>query len=423
MEKPVKIVTISKIIPIYKNDEEANSINLVNFIFDNGDECGYNVISQKGLYDIGSKAVFIEPDYSLSDIALFDSFTRPNGEPKKSKLGKNNRIRAIKFNFSLANSSDPIYSFGILLPKSEVDSFIGRDCDVDDISEILGVTKYEEPESGGSGLITGDLPSFLYKTDETNINSLKSKVHQVCDGFTELGLTIKRDGSSITVYFKKIGDEYKVGVCSRGQEKNLDQKQIVQYVDDSNNIFHRYINPETKEKGWFCDLLSEFKTNDGIINMTPISVDVKDSWVELSNKCGLLEKGLEFCKRNNLELAFRGEIYGQGLKGSGNKYNPDSNSKQSVIFFGVDDLSEGFSRRINYSSKYNLQTICEELGLEYTKPIVVKPSSYMELTQICEDMIKSEKDKGRIIEGIVIRTHQSNVLSCKYMNSYYDSVK
>lgn len=194
MTKPVEIVTVSKIIPIYKDGQEANSINVINFNFSDGSECGYNVIAQKGLYEIGSKAVYIQPDYCLSDIKLFDSFIRPNGEINKSKLGKNFRIRAIKFNFQFENSTDPIYSFGILMPKKEVDSFLNIDSDVDDIAELLGVTKYEEPESAGSGLIKGSFPSFCYKTDEENIMNIKSKVSKLCDGNTELGISIKHDG-------------------------------------------------------------------------------------------------------------------------------------------------------------------------------------------------------------------------------------
>lgn len=423
MIKPVEIVEVNKIIPVYKNGEEANSIQVINFKFKNGDECGYNVITQKGLYEIGSKACYIQPDYCLSDIGLFNSFTMPDNDPKKSRLGKNNRVRAIKFNFSFANSTDPIYSFGVLLPKSEVDSFIGKDSDTDDITEILGITKYEEPETAGSGLIAGDFPSFLYKTDEENYSNLKSRVMKLCDGNTVFGVTIKHDGSSHTTYFKVVDGEYKVGVCSRSLEKKLEQKSITNYVDVDNNSYHKYINPETKEKGWYCDALNYFRTNEELDSLTPIFVDVKDSWVDLAYSTGLIDKGLEYCKTHGLELAFRGEIYGQGLKGSGNKYNPDSNKKQTLRMFGIDDLSEGFSKRLNYSSEFNLETVCIALGLEYTKPELVKPSSYEELCQFCDSIIAREKEQGRVIEGVVIRTHFSNDLSCKYMNPEYDAKK
>lgn len=226
--KAVQIVKISKLIPIYKDGVEANSINLVNFEFLNGDECGYNVISQKGLYQLGDHAIYIMPDFCLSNIALFESFTAPGGDPNKSKLGKMNRIRAIKFNFNLENSTEPIFSFGILLPITEVKDYLLSDYNEENLTELLGITKYEEPETGNSGQTKGGLPSFLYATDETNQETLKSKIKEICDGNTELGFSIKRDGSSFTCYFKKDenGNWYH-GICSRNQEKKTDTHHVL----------------------------------------------------------------------------------------------------------------------------------------------------------------------------------------------------
>ena len=98
--KPVEIVEITKKTPIYKDGVEANSIEVVQFKYHDGSNCGYHLISQKGIYQIGDKAVFIQPDFCLSDLHLFDTFTKPFNDPKKSKLGKQNRIRAVKFNFN-----------------------------------------------------------------------------------------------------------------------------------------------------------------------------------------------------------------------------------------------------------------------------------------------------------------------------------
>lgn len=56
MIKSVEIVEIIKKRPIFKDGQEANSIELVNFKFKNGDECGFNVVSQKNLYQVGDKA-------------------------------------------------------------------------------------------------------------------------------------------------------------------------------------------------------------------------------------------------------------------------------------------------------------------------------------------------------------------------------
>lgn len=420
--KAVEVVTINKIIPIYKDGAEANAIQVVNFEFENGDLCGYNVIAQKGLYEIGSKAVYVQPDFCLSDISIFNSFIAPFGDPKKSKLGKNNRIRAVKFNFSFDKSTDPIYSFGILLPLTEVNEFIKSTYNQDELTEILGITKYEEPETGGNGLVKGGLPHFLYGTDENNINNVKSKVIRAIEEGQEFGITTKTDGSSWTEYWRKNEETFYTGICSRSMEKQIEQVLITEYKNDGKS-YHKYINPETKEKGWYCDATNEFLTNDEVKDFKPVEVPVKDSWVDLAHSSGVFDKMMEYCKKYDVQLALRGEIYGQGLKGSGNKLNPDASAKQGLVLFGVDSLDNGFAKRLHYGNEHNLQKICEELNLEYTKPKVVKVDSYEQLSEICENIFKEEKAKGRVIEGVVIRTMYSNDISVKYMNPEYDSKK
>lgn len=423
MVKIVEIVTITNLVPVFKEGAEANAIQVAKFSFDDGGECGFNVIAQKGLYEIGSKAIYIQPDYCLSENELFNSFIAPGGDTKKSRLGKQNRIRAIKFNFSFAGSSDPIYSNGVLLPLEEVKSFINKDIEDIDLSEELGVAKYEEPETAGSGLIAGEFPSFMYKTDEQNINNIVDHVKKIISEGQELGITIKRDGSSHTTYFKLEDEDYKSGVCSRSQEKKLDQSFVTDYFDEDKNLYHRYFDKDTMTKGWFCDELSQFRQDDEMEEFEAVVKGVKDSWVELAKESGLLENGLAYCKEHGLELAFRGEIIGSGLKGSGNKVNPDANDRQKLVLFGIDDLSEGFSKRINYSSPHNLRDVSKILGIDYTESIVAKPKTYEELIDICEDIFRTEKSNGRIIEGVVVRTMYTNDLSCKVMNGDYDSRK
>jgi len=443
MVKTAEIVTITNLVPVFKEGSEANAIQVAKFSFEDGGECGFNVIAQKGLYEIGSKAVYIQPDYCLAENDLFSSFVAPGGDTKKSRLGKQNRIRAIKFNFSFENSSDPIYSNGILMPLSEVEAFLQDSdpetyCfysdlpspkayrsvyDIEDLSAELGVSKYEEPETAGSGLVAGEFPSFMYKTDEPNINNIVDHVKRVISEGQELGITIKRDGSSHTTYFKKEGGDYKVGVCSRSMEKKMDQTFVTDYRDESGNIYHRYFDKETETKGWFCDATAEFKTDVQVEGFEPITKEVKDSWIELAKSSGLLEKGLAYCQEHGLELAFRGEIIGQGLKGSGNKVNPDASEKQKLVLFGIDDLSEGYSKRINYSSPHNLRDVAKILGVEYTPVYIAKFSDYESLCEYCDGLFAKEKAEGRIIEGVVVRTMYSNALSCKYMNPEYDSRK
>jgi hypothetical protein len=444
MVKVAEIVKITRLVPVYKDGQEATSISVAKFEFADGGECGFNVIAQKGLYEVGSKAVYIQPDYCLSDNELFSGFVAPGGDTKKSRLGKQNRIRAIKFNFQFEGASDPIYSNGILIPLSEVEDFLQESdpdnyCfysdlpspsayskieDIEDLAEMLGVTKYEEPETAGSGLAAGEFPSFMYKTDEPNALNLVSHIKRVIDEGQELGITIKRDGSSHTTYFKLEGEEWRVGVCSRSMEKKMVQMQTTGYVSSDGVEYRKHFDRETMTKGWFCEATGEFITDEvAEETLIPVQKEVKDSWVELAKSCGLLENGLEYCKQFGVQLAFRGEIIGQGLKGSGNKVNPDANEKQKLVLFGIDDLSEGYAKRINYSSPHNLRYVANLLGIDYTPVHIAKFPNYEALCEYCEGIFAKEKAEGRIIEGVVVRTMYTNDLSCKYMNQEYDAKK
>lgn len=383
MTRPVEIVQVSRIIPIFKNSEPANAIEVINFNFQNNDECGFNVVSQKEIYKVGDWAVYIQPDYCLPDTELFKSFTAPNGDPNKSKLGKQNRIKAIKFNFQFEDSSDPIYSNGILLPLVEVglpdnsDGCISEPYNESfDIAEFLGITKYEEPEKFKTGNAKGNLPGFLYKTDEENAANLKSHINRVLAAGERIGWTLKIDGSSFTQYFKKTVDGWITGICSRVMEKKI---------------------PE--------DLST-----------------TSDAWINLSVSSGLYERGMKYCQENDRQLAFRGEIYGEGVtKGSGNKLNPHSKCSPGLIIFGIDDLQSGFATKL---LPFEVAMICSQINIPYVETVEILAKDYDELIELANCKFKAYKEqKGWVIEGLVVRSLDSNKLSVKVMNLEYDSKK
>lgn len=390
IRKAVEIVNIVEIIPIYKDGIEASAIELINFCFLDGDECGFDIIAMKGVFSPGDKGVYIQPDYCLpNDVPLFKSFIEPNGDPKKSKLGKKNRIRAIKFNFSKdPMMSPPIYSEGIIIPLNEVLSYLGNDVNIFeiDLSDALKIVKYvEDPFENGKrskkySLFNLPFPSSIaYKTDEPNIKLFRSSIKKIIDGKTRFGITIKRDGSSFSLFtIKDENGEYKNIICSRNFSKKIIMK-------------------------------SEFESDD--------------IWVNIAFKSGLYHKAIEYCKKYDLSLGFRGEIIGQNMKGSGNKRNPDINSEQKLILFGVDGFKNGKFRRLNYSHEHNLKRVAEEIGIEYTEVIEVIPKSFEELMAEVKRIINEEKEKGRLIEGVVIRTMDTNRISVKYINPEYDSYK
>ena len=429
----VDIVKIEKLINIYKNGEEANSIQVARIKDSENNSCEFNIIVGKGLYNIYDNVIYIQPDYCIPNTLIFRDYYEPNGDSSKCKLGSRGRIRAVKFNFTFKDDYEPIYSNGILLPLNDVEKFLNTNqLNIDELQNKLEVIKYvseDSFESLGSGLTKGDLPSFMYSTDEDRIELKKGIIEKCFEDGEILSGSIKVDGSSISIYLKKdvVNNTYDKGVCSRKQEKKLEQSLTTGYVDTDGNILHKYFNRDTQEEGWYNDFKQKFYPNKEVVELQlkEITTEVRDAFVDTVKKWKYLDKLEEYCKKYDTQLVLRGELIGSGAsKGSGNKLNMDSKGEARVKFFGVDDLNTGYSKRINYSLEHNLKKVSEELELEYTKHIFEGIINYNDLIKLCNNIFKDIKEKsGQVIEGIVIRTMNSNKLSTKYLNPEYDSKK
>lgn len=407
--KAVQIVTIKSFTPIYKDGEEATNITICNV-----KEHSFDVVVQKGLYQIEDKAVFIQPDYCLSDIPLFTNFIAPQGDVKKSKLGKNNRIKAIKFNF-VDNTGSKVYSNGILMPLSEIlyylyiNNISYDDINTLDLDIILGITKYEEPEKLSRELKSGlkkapHLPIGMYKTDEVNIKNVTNLIKYPI----ELIGTLKIDGSSCSIYYKS---EEEYGICSRNQEKKLDQKQVIGYEG-----FKRYYAKELNKRGWlhlesntFYDEI-EIQSVEGLV---PIEDVLYDDFIELGKP--ILDKLIVYCQEKGKQLVLRGEIAGKNLKGSGNKNNPHSKLDKAFYLFGIDDYSSGIAVSLSYNEYVSIFT---EMNLTVCPIITHKVfNSFKEIKKECQEYFNEN-----LVEGIVLRTLDSK-FSCKFMNDEYDEKK
>ncbi len=87
----------------------------------------------------------------------------------------------------------------------------------EDLSESLGVIKYEAPIPAElSGVVKGSFPSFICKTDQERVQNLVEKLPEWFEKFN-FEITEKLDGSSCTIYL----NDGEFGICSR----NLDLKE------------------------------------------------------------------------------------------------------------------------------------------------------------------------------------------------------
>lgn len=403
-QKIVQIVTIKSKTPLFKGEEQANAIEKIEL-----EENGFSLVAQKDLYEVGDKAIYIQPDYCLSDIPLFESFIRPFGDPKKSKLGSNNRIRAVKFNLHTGDN-EPVYSVGILLPYHEVYSLLPNDgfsyskegsLETTNLTELLDITKWEEPEPsvpGGKQSGGSSFPENVYKTDETNINNLWGHLENKIGYPVHLIGSVKVDGSSISIFCDPANDEYKVG------SRNLIKPEKIHKT-----VGYRYATIYEKVKQFFTGYMPDLRVREWVENDDKFIELAKPYISEIRIKCGSSVVSLA-------PFILRGEAYGLNWKGSGNKNNPHSKLEPGILFFGVDEYdSNGIAVKRDFE---DFSFYMEALGFKPTPLVFSKVfNSREEIEHECKAYFKEN-----MVKGIVLRTSDSK-FSAKFMNDEYDSKK
>ncbi len=166
-------------------------------------------------------------------------------------------------------------SQGLILPISIFGDFGWTAYEGLDVTERLGIVKYEPPIPAElAGKVRGNFPGFLRKTDEERVQNLTKDYTKWAEEGLDFYVTEKLDGSSATFYLN--GDVF--GVCSR----NLDLEET--------------------EGNTFWKVARELK----------------------------LEEKL---RENGRNLAIQGELIGEGIQG-----NPYKIKGHTVRFFNAFDI-------------------------------------------------------------------------------------
>lgn len=248
-----------------------------------GNVLGWQVVCKAGTYQEGQKVIYVNIDSVLEE--------RPEYEFLRSK---NFRIKPIKLR------GEP--SQGLCLPCLH-DFEVGSD-----VSEMVGAKHYEKPVPIQlSGMVMGEFPNFLIKTDEDNLRNYSEALEEVKREI--LYTTIKLDGTSAT-YFVKDGE---FGFCSR----NLRLK-----VEDENSIYAKMA----------------------------IKYDIKNKMLRHAEQYG------DFC--------IQGEIYGPGIQN-----NPMGAKETSFSMFNGYKIAGkthwGYSDLKKFSESYDIRKV--DFVLTHTK--------------------------------------------------------
>jgi len=189
MRKLASIQKIENIRPI----EGADSIECATVL-------GWNVVVKKGEHNPGDVITYVEVDSLLPESTEYEflrksSYRAPITEGGNVIQRGGFKIRTIKLRGQISQ--------GLILPVPPGEWRIG-----DDVTEVLGVIKYEPPiPVGMKGRAKGLFPSFIEKTDEIRIQSAPELLYPnlIYEAREKL------DGTSVTAFIR----DGEFGICSR----------------------------------------------------------------------------------------------------------------------------------------------------------------------------------------------------------------
>jgi len=239
-----------------------------------------------------------------------------------------------------------------------------------DLTDIIGVVKYEIPETAQiSGDTKGPFPGFIEKTDELRAQGFEQDVLEKMLAEHEFDVTVKMDGSSGT-YFLFNGE---FGVCSRNQELK----------DTESNIFWKMARKYNIEKR-----MRKYAATGRMTNFA-IQGEVAGPGIQ-SNRIGLTEVKLFVFTVQNLDTATRLD--------------------NSEIAFVLDELSHVFDDTFTQDDN------CE---LFQMVPWVIDVPPLKTLEDVAKLSEGTFIITDKVREGIVLRAKDDPSISMKYINPRY----
>lgn len=149
---------------------------------------GWQCVVKKGSFAVGDRGVFFEIDAVPPDLPAYRFLWTPKAAaPAEGTRPATFRIRTMTLRGCLSQ--------GLFLPLPDA----GLDADTpdgEDVSERLGVTKYDPPMPQGAGELRGAFPSRVPRTDEERVQSSPTVLDEL-RGLPYV-ITLKCDGTSST---------------------------------------------------------------------------------------------------------------------------------------------------------------------------------------------------------------------------------
>lgn len=207
MRKLASVQYVHHIEPI----EGADKIELVKVL-------GWQCVAPKGDFKVGDLCVYFEVDSFLPICEQFE-FLRKSSYKKSLILGEGFRLKTVKMRGQI--SQGLVQPLSILpldaykyIEKKEDGTIVPVVHIGDDVTEILGVRKWEEEEKVTDfGKTCGSFPSaYFQKSDEIRCQAVPEIINEFQGELVYI--STKMDGTSVSVYH--LNDHF--GVCGRNCE-------------------------------------------------------------------------------------------------------------------------------------------------------------------------------------------------------------
>jgi len=156
---------------------------------------GWQCVVNKGQFKPMDLGVYFEIDSFLPVRPEFE-FLRMSSYQESENMGTGFRLRSQKFRGQLSQ--------GLLLPVSQFHELPDNVRAGDDVTELLGVKKWEiEQRATSGGTVVGVLPQSVPHTDETRVQAEPALISAF--GGLEYYITTKMDGSSHSICIDEDG--------------------------------------------------------------------------------------------------------------------------------------------------------------------------------------------------------------------------
>lgn len=335
MRKLASIVVVKAIEPI----EGADAIELARI-------AGWQCVVKKGEFQAGDLGVYLEIDAVPPDDDRFRWLWTPKKGPAPTSRPASFRIRTLRLRGALSQ--------GLLQPLAKIGV---TGVEGDDVTELLGVTKYEPPSPSGMGEYRGPFPGIAAKTDETRVQSFPGLLDELRG--RPFVATVKCDGTSAT--FLLVDGE--LHVCGRNHSI-LDGENLYWYVA------RKYAISEVLAKAPYLILQGEVvgpgiqKNPMGLKDKTLVVFSVFDRTAARYFSDAELR---DFCAANGLTpvpLAFSGDAFDETVesllaKAEGH-YEGTTNEREGIVLRPRDGgLSKILGGRLSFKAISNKFLLAE----------------------------------------------------------------